>query len=110
MRAGVSLESLRKAGVAPVTVERLRGLAGMNLLNLPLLFASNARFPTNFMPGWLKDFAQINPVTYGTGTARQFILLPPNWSSVMNDFLFLGAFAVIFATVGIVLSWRYLSK
>jgi len=85
-------------------------MAIMNLLNLPLLFASNALFPTSLMPDWLKAFAQVNPVTYGTDAARQFILLSPNWTSVTNDFLFLGTFAAVFAAIGIVLSWRYLSK
>lgn len=85
-------------------------MAIMNLLNLPLLFASNALFPTSFMPDWLKDFAQINPVTYGTDAAREFILFAPNWANVTNDFLFLGVFAAIFATIGIALSWRFLSK
>ncbi len=88
-------------------------MAIMNLLNLPLLFASNALFPTSLMPAWLADFAKVNPVTYGTDAARQLILTPMgavNWVSVTNDFLFLGVFAAIFAAVGIVLSWRYLSK
>ncbi len=62
------------------------------------------------MPDWLKAFAQVNPVTYGTDAARQLILFSPNWTSVMNDFLFLGVFATVFAAIGIVLSWRYLSK
>ncbi len=85
-------------------------MAIMNLLNLPLLFASNALFPINFMPDWLKTFAQVNPVTYGTDAARQLILVSPNWTAVANDFVFLGIFAAVFATIGIVLSWRYLSK
>jgi len=85
-------------------------MAIMNLLNLPLLFASNALFPTNLMPDWLRAFASVNPVTYGTDAARQLILFAPNWTNVANDFLFLGGFAAIFATIGIVLSWRYLSK
>ncbi len=85
-------------------------VAIMNLLNLPLLFASNALFPTKLMPTWLADFAKINPVTYGTDVARELILRSPNWNTVAGDFMFLGAFAAIFASIGIVLSWRYLSK
>ncbi len=62
------------------------------------------------MPDWLKAFAQVNPVTYGTDAARQLILLSPDWASVTNDFLFLGIFAAVFAGTGILLSWRYVSK
>ncbi|HYM40405.1 MAG TPA: ABC transporter permease [Thermoplasmata archaeon] len=85
-------------------------MAIMNLLNLPLLFASNALFPTASMPSWLQDIAKVNPVTYGTEAARQLILLPTNWSVVGGDFLFLGIFATVFAAIGIALSWRYLTK
>ncbi len=86
-------------------------MAIMNLLNLPLLFASNALFPTALMPTWLQDVAKFNPVTYGVDAAREFILLDTiNWTNVTNDFLFLGTFAIVFAAIGIVLSWRYLSK
>lgn len=85
-------------------------MAVMNLLNLPLLFASNALFPTNLMPDWLRAFSQVNPVTYGTDLARQLTLYAPDATAVANDFLFLGIFATVFAAIGIVLSWRYLSK
>jgi len=85
-------------------------MAIMNLLNLPLLFASNALFPTKFMPDWLQNVAKVNPVTYGTDAARQFLLMQPNWGTLAGDFLFLGVFALVFATIGILLSWRYLTK
>lgn len=86
-------------------------MAIMNLLNLPLLFASNALFPIKAMPTWLQDIANVNPVSYGTDAARQMLLTSAvNWTSVTNDFVFLGVFAVVFAAVGIALSWRFLSK
>ncbi len=85
-------------------------MAIMNLLNLPLLFASNALFPTSLMPDWLNAFAQVNAVTYGTDAARQLILLSTDRTSVTNDFLFRGTFVTVFAAIGIVLSWRYLSR
>lgn len=85
-------------------------MAVMNLLNLPLLFVSNALFPTNLMPPWLQPFTKINPITYATDANRQLILQPINVQGLMFDFLFLGAFAVVFSIIGIVLSWRYLSR
>jgi ABC-2 type transport system permease protein len=85
-------------------------MAVMNLLNLPLLFASNALFPTKLMPSWLEAFSRINPVTYGTDVARQLILMNPSAGALTGDFLFLGAFAALFATIGIVMSWRFLNK
>ena len=85
-------------------------MAVMNLLNLPLLFASNALFPTKLMPDWLQPFTKINPITYVTDATRQLILYTINVQQLMFDFLFLGMFAVVFSTIGIVLSWRYLSS
>lgn len=85
-------------------------MAVMNLLNLPLLFASNALFPINSMPDWLKAVASINPISYGTDAARQLLLYQPDMSRLMLDYAFLGGFAAIFATIGIILSWRLLSR
>ena len=85
-------------------------MAVMNLLNLPLLFASNALFPTKYMPDWLQPFTKINPITYATDATRQLILYTINVQQLMYDFLFLGVFAAVFSTIGILLSWRYLSK
>jgi len=85
-------------------------MAVVNLLNLPLMFASNALFPASLMPEWLQMITKINPVTYATDATRQLILYTIDMHQLAIDFLFLGAFAVIFSTIGIVLSWRYLSK
>jgi len=91
-------------------------MAVVNLLNLPLLFTSNALFPTTLMPSWLKTISEFNPITYGTDAARQMIInstvtlygIGPG--HLLFDFAYLGGFAIIFATVGIILSIRYLSK
>jgi ABC-2 type transport system permease protein len=85
-------------------------MAVMNLLNLPLLFASNALFPTSLMPDWLQPLTKINPITYATDATRQLILYSINMQQLLVDFAFLGVFAAVFSTIGIVLSWRYLSR
>jgi len=79
-------------------------------LNLPLLFASNALFPTKLMPDWLQPVTKINPITYVTDANRQLILYTINMQQLLLDFAFLGVFAAVFSTIGILLSWRYLSK
>ncbi|QGA53663.1 multidrug ABC transporter permease [Sulfolobus sp. E5-1-F] len=83
-------------------------MAIMNLLNLPLLFTSNAFYPIKSMPYWLKPVAYINPLTYSNGVARGLLLGIS--TNLGLDFLYLGLFAVILSTIGIVLSWKYLSK
>jgi len=85
-------------------------MAVMNLLNLPLLFASNTLFPINLMPDWLQAVAKINPITYANDATRQLILYPIDTAKLLFDFAYLGAFAAVFTAVGIFLSWRYLSK
>jgi ABC-2 type transport system permease protein len=85
-------------------------MAVMNLLNLPLLFTSNALMPTSIMPDWLQPISNVNPITYATDATRQLVLYTINMQQLLVDFAFLGAFAAIFSTVGILLSWRYLSK
>jgi ABC-2 type transport system permease protein len=82
----------------------------MNLVNLPLLFASNAMFPAGLMPSWLQPIVKINPVSYATDISRQLLLGSTGMASLGFDFLYLGSFAVLFAVIGIVLSWRFLSK
>ena len=86
-------------------------MAMINLLNLPLLFASNAMLPVSIMPSWLQSVVQVNPVSYANDAVRQMLLgstttLAPLWV----DFGVLAAFAGLLSVLGIVLSWRFLSK
>jgi len=86
-------------------------MAIINLLNLPLLFASNAMLPITIMPGWLQSVVKFNPVSYAVDGVRQMLLnstttLAPLWV----DFSVLAGFAVVLSISGIVLSWKLLSK
>jgi len=85
-------------------------MAVMNLINLPMMFASNAFFPTKFMPDWLQTIAQYNPLTYTTDAVRQLLIFNTDYTQLALDFTYVGIFSVIVATIGIVLSWRFLSK
>jgi ABC-2 type transport system permease protein len=85
-------------------------MAIMNLLNLPLLFASNAMFPVTYMPEWLQTIAKINPVSYAADICRQLLLASPGMVDIGFGFTYLAAFAATLSTIGIILSWRYLSK
>jgi ABC-2 type transport system permease protein len=85
-------------------------MAIMNLLNLPLLFASNAMFPVTYMPEWLQTIAKINPISYAADICRQLLLASPGMVDISFGFTYLAAFAATLSTIGIILSWRYLSK
>ncbi|MGP8077111.1 MAG: ABC transporter permease [Thermoplasmata archaeon] len=43
----------------------------VNLVNLPVLFSSNALFPTSLFPGWLKTVAAWNPISLGVDVMRE---------------------------------------
>jgi ABC-2 type transport system permease protein len=85
-------------------------VALINLINLPLLFASNALFPVKIMPTWLQDIVKVNPVSYANDGVRQLLIGATGMSSLLMDFAVLIGFAVILSAIGIVLSWRLLSK
>ncbi|MGA1975643.1 MAG: ABC transporter permease [Conexivisphaerales archaeon] len=86
-------------------------MALMNLLNLPLLFASNAMFPVSFMPSWLQPVVRINPVSYAADISRQLLLgSAATLYSVPLEFLYLGGFAILMAIIGQVLARRLLSR
>lgn len=54
------------------TRERFMGIG--QALTMPLFFASNAVYPVSIMPGWLKAFAQINPLTYEVDAMRALMV------------------------------------
>ncbi len=85
-------------------------MAVVNLINLPLMFASNTFFPISMMPDWIQAIAHVNPISYLTDALRQLIILPLDASSLMLDLTFLSIFAVVVSFIGIALSWRYLTK
>lgn len=85
-------------------------MAVMNLLNLPLTFASSAFFPIDKMPTWLQTVANVNPMSYTIDGMRQLLIFNTNYTQLAWDFAYVGIFAVVLTTIGIVLSWRYLNK
>jgi len=85
-------------------------MALINLLNLPLLFASNALLPAKLMPTWLQWVVKFNPVSYSTDAIRQLLIGAVGTNTIALDFGVVLSFAVVLSVAGIVLSWRLLSK
>jgi ABC-2 type transport system permease protein len=86
-------------------------MAVMNLLNLPLTFASSAFFPIDRMPGWLQAVANVNPLSYTINGMRQLLINDTiDFSALAFQYAYVGVFAAVLTTIGIVLSWRYLNK
>ena len=54
------------------TRERFMGIG--QVLTMPLFFASNAIYPIDIMPGWLKTIAHVNPLTYLVDVLRALMV------------------------------------
>jgi ABC-2 type transport system permease protein len=84
-------------------------IAVIFVTNLPLLFASTALAPLNFMAGWLQIIASLNPLTYAIEPIR-YLYLHSDWtfnSIVMKtpwlSFTFGNVLLILLAFAGLIL-------
>jgi ABC-2 type transport system permease protein len=70
------------------------------VLNLPLLFLSNALYPLATMPAWMRIFAYLNPTTYAVDGLRQSLFGAGNLPVWLN-FAVLIAFAALCSWFGL---------
>jgi len=82
----------------------------IQLITLPLMFASSAYFPISQMPEWLQVVASVNPISYAIDAIRRLMIFSDGFGLLPFDFLYVGMFAVVVTAVCVVLSWRYLNK
>ena len=73
--------SLTIAGLA-MTRERLMGIG--QAITMPLFFASNALYPVNLMPPWIRAFSVTNPLSYEVNALRRLLLGTPG--NLLIDF------------------------
>ncbi|NJN58308.1 MAG: ABC transporter permease [Leptolyngbyaceae cyanobacterium SL_5_9] len=73
---GVTALSLGLAFALPGHIELI---AVIFVTNLPLLFASTALAPIEFMPGWLQTVASLNPLTYAIEPIR-YLYIHVDWA------------------------------
>ncbi len=74
--------------------------AVINFLTLPLIFTSNAIFPTTTMPLWLQRLAVVNPITYAVTPMRILALRGWVWTDLWPGtlaLLLMAAAAVVLA-------------
>lgn len=74
------------------TRERFMGIG--QLLTMPMFFASNAIYPLELMPGWLRGIARFNPLTYLVDALRGFMI--PGEGSVHGYSIDLAVLLAIF--------------
>jgi len=87
-------------------------VAIVNFLTLPIMFMSNAFFPSSSFPDWLKAIADVNPVTKANEAARLLIvngsLSPSQLSTYGWDMLYLAVFAALMGVIGYLAAKRAL--
>ena len=81
--------SIMVAGLAQ-TRDRLMGIG--QLMTMPLFFASNALYPIEIMPGWLRVVSSANPLTYLVDAQRGLLVGAP--ARLGLDFAVLSATTV----------------
>lgn len=80
------------------TRERFMGIG--QLLTMPLFFASNAIYPIEIMPGWLKVVASVNPLTYMVDALRSLMTGTPSAFGLPFDFGILMIVSTLFVIIG----------
>ncbi|OFW29332.1 MAG: hypothetical protein A3J28_00940 [Acidobacteria bacterium RIFCSPLOWO2_12_FULL_60_22] len=73
--------------------------AVVNFLTVPLLFTSSALFPLEFVPGWLRAIAYLNPVTYAINSMRALMIGGWHWSAIAGSLLVVVLFSTIVAGI-----------
>ncbi|GIV81578.1 MAG: transport permease protein [Anaerolineae bacterium] len=66
------------------TRERFMGIG--QVLTMPLFFASNAIYPIDIMPDWLKVLARINPLSYEVDMLRALMIGQSSATGLLVDF------------------------
>ncbi|MGD0562989.1 MAG: ABC transporter permease [Roseiarcus sp.] len=80
------------------TRDRFMGIG--QVLTMPIFFASNAIYPIDLMPGWLKAISSANPLTYEVDALRALMLTGSTSAyGLFTDFAILAAFAGAFTII-----------
>jgi ABC-2 type transport system permease protein len=81
------------------TRERFMGIG--QVLTMPLFFASNAIYPIEMMPNWLRVISTINPLTYEVDALRTLMLNDwPSGFGLTLDFAVLLATTLVLVLIG----------
>jgi ABC-2 type transport system permease protein len=104
------------AGIALAAASSIDDMGGYHmmimLLQLPMLFLSNALYPLEALPRWMAIGAQLNPVTYLVAGLRQTTLQVASGPTAAEPLSLWLCFAVVgaFAAFGIALAVRAFRK
>jgi len=88
-------------------------VAIVNFLTLPIMFTSNAFFPSSSFPTWLRGIADVNPVSKANEAARLLLvngsLSSSQFSTYLSDMAYLVGFATVLGILGYLAARRALA-
>lgn len=64
-------------------------------ITFPLLFLSTALTPRVFMPDWILDVSNFNPISYTVDAARALMVTGYDWGTVLKAFGVIGLIAAV---------------
>lgn len=87
---GAAVFSTFSLAVACIVKTRERFMGIGQVLTMPMFFASNAIYPVDVMPVWLRAIARFNPLTYQVDAIRSLMVrggssaygLPVDWAAM----------------------------
>jgi ABC-2 type transport system permease protein len=93
---GAAFFSCLSMSIAGIVLKRDRLMGIGQMITMPLFFASNALYPVDIMPGWVRVLSRVNPLSYEVDALRG--LLIGTHADLPLDFLVL-ALAVVAGVV-----------
>ena len=91
-------------GVALLMRKQASMIAVSNMVGMPLMFLSSILVTVALMPGWIRAIAKFNPVNWGTGAARNAVLVGGHWGPT---FVYLGLLVAVAAATSVFATWCF---
>lgn len=77
----------------------------INLVNLPVLFTSNAMFPRTLLPGWLQAISDWNPISLAVDVLRENLFSAAGSYYAHGPEFYLGSLALVTAILGVLTTY-----
>jgi ABC-2 type transport system permease protein len=90
---GAAFFSCLSMTIAGIVLKRDRLMGIGQMITMPLFFASNALYPVNIMPGWVRVLSRVNPLSYEVDALRGMLI--GTSANLPLDFGILGAAVVV---------------
>lgn len=87
--SGISLA----IGLTTKRAETVMGISGF--LTFPLLFMSTSLTPLSFMPTWIQNVSNFNPISYTVNAVRVLMINGYAWGTILSAYAVIGLIAIV---------------